>query len=85
MIVRVWEARAHPEGFADLMGWICDIAVPSIELHPQHIATEVLSSTDHRLMVISKWRGNQPMMFVEPPGHLVDLKPRWRDYALVDR
>lgn len=85
MIVRVWEARAYPEGFADLMGWVCDTAVPSIERHPQHIATEVMSSTDHRLVVVSKWRGSQPVDFGDPPKHLVDLSPRWRDYAPVDR
>jgi hypothetical protein len=54
VIVRMWEVRAHPEGFNDLLGWVCDIALPTIETHPMHIASEVFSSTDHRLVVISK-------------------------------
>jgi hypothetical protein len=85
VIVRMWEARAYPEGFADLLGWVCDVAVPEIENDPQHIATEVFSSTDHRLLVISKWRGSQPRNLADPPGHLVASKPRWWDFAPVDR
>lgn len=85
MIVRMWEVRAYPEGFTDLLGWVCDIAVPVIELEPQHIATEVFSSTDNRLLVISKWRGSEPVTLGDPPGHLVAHQPQWWDFAPVDR
>ena len=85
MIVRMWEVRAHPEGFADLLGWVCDVAVATVEAHPQHIASEVFSSTDHRLVVISKWRGSEPEAFGTPPEHLVSRKPQWWDFAQVDR
>ena len=85
MIVRVWEARGHPEGFGELLDWVCDVAVPSVEVHPQHIGSEVYSSTDHRLMVVSKWRGSEPVTLADPPAHLVEFRPRWRDFASVDR
>lgn len=85
MIVRMWEARAHPEGYTDLLGWVCDVAVPAIEAHPLHITSEVFASTDHRLVVISKWRGSQPLPLGDPPGHLVARRPHWWDFAPVDR
>ena len=85
MIVRMWEVRAHPEGFGDLLGWVCDVALPAVEVHPMHIGSEVLSSTDHRLVVISKWRGSQPVPLADPPGHLVSRRPQWWDFAPVDR
>ncbi len=85
VIVRMWEARAYPEGFDDLLGWVCDVAVPAVEVHPRHIATEVFSSTDHRLVVVSRWRGSEPQPLPDPPGHLVARAPHWWDFTLVDR
>jgi hypothetical protein len=84
VIVRMWEVRAHPEGFTDLLSWVCDAALPRIEGHPLHITSEVYSSTDHRLVVISKWRG-APEPFADPPGHLVARKPHAWDFTPVDR
>lgn len=84
MIVRMWEVRAHPEGFTDLLSWVCDTALPEIEAHPLHITSEVLSSTDHRLVVISKWR-SAPEPLADPPGHLVARKPQSWDFTPVDR
>jgi hypothetical protein len=81
----MWEARAHPEGFGELLTWVCDSALPRIEVHPLHIASEVFSSTDHRLVVISKWRGSTPEPLADPPGHLVVRKPQAWDFTLVDR
>ncbi len=80
----MWEVRAHPEGFTDLLSWVCDAALPRIEAHPLHITSEVYSSTDHRLVVISKWRG-APEPFADPPGHLVARKPHSWDFTPVDR
>jgi hypothetical protein len=80
----MWEVRAHPEGFTDLLSWVCDAALPEIEAHPLHITSEVLSSTDHRLVVISKWR-SAPEPLADPPGHLVARKPQSWDFTPVDR
>lgn len=85
MIVRMWEVRAHPEGFADLLGWVCDVAVPAVEVHPNHVASEIFSSTDHRIVVISKWRGSDPQPIADPPRHLTARPPHWWDFAPVDR
>jgi hypothetical protein len=81
----MWEARANPDGFGELLAWVCDSALPRIEVHPLHIASEVFSSTDHRLVVISKWRGSTPEPLADPPGHLVARKPQAWDFTLVDR
>jgi hypothetical protein len=80
----MWEARAHPEGFADLLGWVCDVAVPAIEVDPLHVGSEVYSSPDHRLVVISKWRGT-PRELPAPPGHLLARRPHAWDFTPVDR
>jgi hypothetical protein len=85
VIVRMWETRAHPAGFADLLSWVCDTALPAIEVEPRHITSEVYSSTDFRLVIVSKWRGSDPPLLPDPPGHLIEVRPRWRDYAPVDR
>lgn len=85
MIVRMWEARAYPSGFSELLNWVCDQAMPAVEVEPRHIASEVFSSTDNRLVVVSKWRGSDPPPFPDPPGHLIEGRPRCRDFAPVDR
>lgn len=80
----MWEVRAHPEGFLDLMSWVCDHALPEIEVDPLHVSSEVFSSTDHRLVVLSKWRSN-PRSLADPPRHLVARKPHSWDFTQVDR
>lgn len=84
MIVRMWEVRAYPKDFQDLLTWLCDSALPGIEVNPLHISSEVYSSTDHRIVVISKWR-NTPEPLPEPPAHLVMRAPHVWDFAPVDR
>ncbi|MGC9666663.1 hypothetical protein ACNTMW_08915 [Planosporangium sp. 12N6] len=84
MIVRMWEVRAHPEGFADLLSWVCEAGVPEIESRPLHVSTEVFSSADDRIVVISKWRG-APEELPAPPGHLVARRPHSWDFTPVDR
>jgi hypothetical protein len=81
----MWEARAHPEALGDLLSWICEAALPKIEVNPLHIASEVYSSTDHRVVVISKWRGSAPEPLPDPPGHLVTRRPQAWDFTQVDR
>ena len=56
MIARMWEVRALGSGFDELLAWVCDEAVPRIEVLPQHVSSEVYSSNDHRIVVISTWR-----------------------------
>jgi hypothetical protein len=80
----MWEVRAHPKGFSDLLSWVCEVALPAVEMNPLHISSEVFSSTDHRLVVISKWRSN-PEEFLDPPGHLVARTPHTWDFSPVDR
>jgi hypothetical protein len=80
----MWEARAHPERFTELLTWVCDVAVPALEADPSHVSTEVFSATDHRIVVISKWRG-APVPLPEPAGYLVARRPHAWDFTPVDR
>lgn len=84
VIARMWEVRGRPECFPELLAWVCDIALPEIEPDPRHIASEVFSSTDHRLVVISRWRA-EPVELPRPPCHLVAHDPHSWDFAPVDR
>ncbi|RLP85006.1 MULTISPECIES: hypothetical protein [unclassified Micromonospora] len=84
MIVRMWEARAEAYGVADLITWVCDTALPEVEHDPLHVSSEVFSSTDHRVVVISKWRSN-PRPLPEPPALLVARAPHSWDFTQVDR
>jgi hypothetical protein len=85
MIVRMWEVRAHPEGLTDLLSWICEAALPKVEVNPLHISSEVYTSTDNRVVVISKWRGHTPDSLIDPPSHLVARRPQSWDFTQVDR
>ena len=80
----MWEVRAYPEGFTDLLSWVCDVALPDIEANPLHVSSEVFTSTDHRIVVISKWR-NSPASLPEPPDRLVARAPHVWDFTPVDR
>jgi hypothetical protein len=84
MIVRMWEVRAYPKDFPALLSWVCDTALPEIEHYPLHVSSEVFSSTDHRLVVISKWRSS-PVDLPEPPAELVARSPHVWDFTPVDR
>ncbi|HLT12352.1 MAG TPA: hypothetical protein VK028_16350 [Micromonosporaceae bacterium] len=84
MIVRMWEVRAQQRNFTDLLSWVCDVALPAIEVNPLHISSEVFSSPDFRLVVISKWRSN-PEPFKDPPAHLITRPPHSWDFSPVDR
>jgi hypothetical protein len=85
VIVRMWEVRAHPEAFDELLSWVCEAMLPKVEVHPLHMTSEVYASTDQRLVVISKWRGSTPEPFADPPSHLVARKPQFWDFTEVDR
>jgi hypothetical protein len=80
----MWELRAYPEGLTDLLSWLCEIALPSIEANHLHISSEVFSSTDNRVVVISKWRSN-PQALPDPPKHLVARSAHSWDFTPVDR
>ena len=84
MIVRMWEVRAQQRTFTELLTWVCDVAVPAIEVHPLHISTEVFSSPDFRFVMISKWRSS-PEPFKDPPAHLITRPPHSWDFTPVDR
>ena len=84
MIVRMWEVRALGAGFDELLTWVCDRALPKIEVLPTHVSSEIYSSTDHRIVVISKWR-NTPVSLDAPPDKLVARAPHVWDFTQVDR
>jgi hypothetical protein len=84
VIVRMWEVRSHPEAVAELLSWVCEAGVPAIEVHPTHVSSEVFSSSDHRIVVISRWRSH-PVDLPEPPSHLVARPPHAWDFTPVDR
>lgn len=84
VIVRMWEARAEPHGFAELISWVCEKVLPEFDHHPLHLSSEVFTSTDHRLVVVSKWRGD-PQPVPEPPVLLVARPPHAWDFTQVDR
>ncbi|HEY7175255.1 MAG TPA: hypothetical protein VH442_10085 [Micromonosporaceae bacterium] len=81
MIVRMWEVKAHAEWMADALSWVCEVGVPVLEADPQHVESEVFSSADNRIVVISRWRSapidipEPPRRFVERPGHSWDFSP----------
>jgi hypothetical protein len=83
VIVRMWEVRGVPDRLPELIGWVCDTALPAVEDDPRHIDSEVFSATD-RVVVISRWRG-EPTPLPSPPAHLVARLPHEWDFAPVDR
>lgn len=84
MIVRMWEVKAHPEALTDLLGWVCEAGLPPLEVNPLHVSSEVFSSADGRIVVISRWRSH-PLAMSDPPRHLVERKPHAWDFSPVDR
>ena len=84
MIARMWEVRALGSGFDELLSWVCDTAVPGLEVLPQHVSSDVYSSTDLRIVVITKWR-NTPESLPAPPEKLVARAPHVWDFTPVDR
>ena len=84
MIARMWEVRALAGSFDELLTWVCDVAVPRIEVLPQHVSSEVFTSTDRRIVVISKWRSS-PESLPTPPAKLVARAPHVWDFSPVDR
>jgi hypothetical protein len=84
MIARMWEVRALGSGFDELLSWVCDDVLPQLEVLPQHVSSDVFSSTDHRIVVISKWR-HSPASLPAPPQHLVARSPHVWDFSPVDR
>ena len=79
----MWEVQAHPESLADVLSWVCDRAIPAVQSDPGHVSTEVFSSLDNRIVVITRWRG-EPVELEEPPGYLVTRKPHSWDFSPVE-
>jgi len=84
VIVRMWEVVAHPEAHQDLLGWVCDAALPRVEHDPSYVSSEVFTSTDSRIVVLTRWRG-VPQPLAEPPRHLVKRAAHSWDFSPVDR
>jgi hypothetical protein len=49
-----------------------------------HVSSEVFSSTDLRIVVISRWRST-PVSLGDPPRYLVATPPQSWDFSPVDR
>lgn len=79
----MWEVRAVPDRLAELVGWVCDTALPQVEHDPGHAGSEVFSAPD-RVVVISRWRG-EPVALPPPPAELVARAPHSWDFTPVDR
>jgi hypothetical protein len=84
VIVRMWEVRAQQRNVTELLAWVCDVAVPAVEASPLHVSSEVFSSPDFRIVVISKWRSH-PEDFKDPPANLTTRAPHVWDFSPVDR
>jgi hypothetical protein len=84
MIVRMWEVRALGSAFDELLSWVCDGALPRLEVLPSHVSSQVFTSTDHRIVVISKWRSD-PVTLPAPPDQLIARAPHVWDFTEVDR
>jgi hypothetical protein len=80
----MWEARSRAAVFDEFLAWVCEKGVPEIEAHPQHVSSEVFSSTDHRVVVISRWH-RDPLDVPAPPAHLVARSAHDWDFTQVDR
>jgi hypothetical protein len=83
VIVRMWEVRGYRERLPELVGWVCDTALPAVEHDPRYAGSEVFSATD-RVVVISRWRGEPPPL-PDPPAELVARPPHAWDFTPVDR
>ena len=84
MIVRMWEVRAEPRTYTALLNWVCEVAVARVETNAMHVSSEIFSSPDFRLVVITRWRGT-PEDFPEPPPNLITRSPHSWDFTPVDR
>jgi hypothetical protein len=84
VIVRMWEARAEPERFTELLTWVCETGLPQLEAQPLHVSSEVFSSADQRIVVISRWNGT-PQPLADPPRRLMARPPHSWDFVPVQR
>jgi hypothetical protein len=84
MIVRMWEVKARSDALTELLTWVCDTAIPGIEVNPLHISSEVFSSADGRVVVISRWRSNV-VELAQPARRLIERSPHSWDFSPVDR
>jgi hypothetical protein len=80
----MWEVIAQPEAQADVLSWVCEVAVPALEVRPLHISSQVLTSTDGRVVVVSRWRG-EPLDPESPPRYKITHPARSWDFHEVDR
>ncbi|GGJ99143.1 hypothetical protein GCM10010123_31360 [Pilimelia anulata] len=83
MIVRMWEVRAYPGHAAALLDWLAHTALPAVAAEPTHAGSEVFASADHRVVVLSRWRG-EPGALPDPPAAWVARAPHSWDFTPVD-
>jgi hypothetical protein len=80
----MWEVRAEARTFSALLNWVSEVAVATVETNPMHISSEIFTSPDFRLVVITRWNGT-PEDFQEPPPQLVTREAHAWDFFPVDR
>jgi hypothetical protein len=80
----MWEVRGQPDHLADLIAWVCETALQEVEQSPLHVSSDVYSSAENRVVVISKWRGS-PVPMPDPPSRLVARPAHFWDFTEVDR
>lgn len=80
----MWEAFAYPEAHQDLVTWVCDVGIPELEHEMSHMGSEVFTSTDHRVVVVSRWR-SEPRDPSAPPEFYLRRTPQSWDFSPVDR
>jgi hypothetical protein len=80
----MWEVLAHPEARDEVLSWVSEAAVPAIEALPGHVSSEVLTTTEGRVVVVSRWR-NEPVNPETPASYLLAAPARSWDFNLVDR
>lgn len=79
----MWEVVAAADACDDLVSWVCDVALPSVEDEAGCRGGEVYRSAD-RVVVITHWEA-APRDLPDPPDNLTARAPHAWDFERVSR